>query len=213
MCFSATASFTSAAILTILGIGAIKAAGRHSPLRYFAATPLFFALQQLCEGIIWLSDTHNNVHYPSIVATHIFLIIALLFWPIWIPLVAWYPETNTLRKNLLLIPLICGILFDIYTGAHMYQRGIWSKIIDGHIAYPSYGPTGQFSIITLLYIIAGLAPLFISSVRYAWLLGTTIAGSLILTMAWYPNHIASVWCFFAALLSSLIILIVRANRR
>ncbi|HEV2601326.1 MAG TPA: DUF6629 family protein [Candidatus Babeliales bacterium] len=213
MCFSATASFASAAILAALGISAIKIAGRHSPLRYFAASPIIFALQQFCEGAIWISATNQPLDaLISIIAAHIFLIIAFLVWPIWIPLVAWYPETDRLRKNLLLLPLTSGILFGIHTVTRMYQQGVWAKITDHHILYPSYGSTEHVSLTSLLYCIAVITPLFISSKRYAWLLGTAIAGSLGFTLMWYSNHVTSVWCFFSAVLSSLVIYIVSMNR-
>ena len=60
MCFSATASFSAAAVL--LGIGTLTLrsalASRHAYRRRelpFAAIPLLFAIQQLIEGVIWLT--------------------------------------------------------------------------------------------------------------------------------------------------------------
>jgi hypothetical protein len=57
MCFSATASFTAGAVL--LGVGALTLrsalTSRQRHVLPFAAIPLLFAIQQLIEGVIWLT--------------------------------------------------------------------------------------------------------------------------------------------------------------
>ena len=78
MCFSATASFTAGAVL--LGVGTLTLrsalASRHSHRRRdlpFAAIPLLFAIQQLIEGVVWLTvsaeapplSTHRIVVVPE----------------------------------------------------------------------------------------------------------------------------------------------------
>lgn len=62
---------------------------------------------------------------------------------------------------------------------------------------------------SLLYILAVTLPCFASSVRHMWLFGIGISGSLLATMYLFPATIGSVWCFLAALISGLIIFIVR----
>ncbi len=54
MCFSATASFSAGAFLLGLGTLTLKSARRPRELP-FAAIPLLFAIQQLSEGVIWLT--------------------------------------------------------------------------------------------------------------------------------------------------------------
>jgi len=54
MCFSATASFSAGAVLR--GIGALTLKAARRPCEWpFAAIPLLFAIQQLIEGMIWLT--------------------------------------------------------------------------------------------------------------------------------------------------------------
>ena len=60
MCFSATASFSVGAILLGLGTLTLKAA-RRPPELVLAAIPLLFAIQQLSEGVIWLTDRKSVV--------------------------------------------------------------------------------------------------------------------------------------------------------
>lgn len=53
MCFSAPVSFSAGAVL--LGLGSAKRP-RELP---FAAIPLLFAIQQLSEGVIWLTFSYE----------------------------------------------------------------------------------------------------------------------------------------------------------
>ena len=54
MCFSATASVSAGAVL--LGIGTLTLKAANRPREFpFAAIPMLFAIQQLSEGVIWLT--------------------------------------------------------------------------------------------------------------------------------------------------------------
>ena len=54
MCFSATASFVAGSALVVLGVATLRATRRKSEIP-FAAIPLLFGIQQLVEGLLWLS--------------------------------------------------------------------------------------------------------------------------------------------------------------
>jgi hypothetical protein len=54
MCFSASVSFTAGTALIALGAVTLKKAGHGAELAY-AAIPLLFGVQQLIEGLLWLS--------------------------------------------------------------------------------------------------------------------------------------------------------------
>jgi hypothetical protein len=53
MCFSALASFTAAAGL--LGIGTVTVRRAGAARAAYAAIPLLFGIQQLLEGMLWLT--------------------------------------------------------------------------------------------------------------------------------------------------------------
>ena len=54
MCFSATASFTAGVLL--LGAGALTVRSARSPRELpLAAIPRLFSIQQLIEGVVWLT--------------------------------------------------------------------------------------------------------------------------------------------------------------
>ena len=84
MCFSATASFSAGAFL--LGIGTLtlrSAMAAHQPWALpFAAIPLLFAIQQLIEGVIWLTFRVDAPLLNSVL-THVYSFFSHVLWPVY----------------------------------------------------------------------------------------------------------------------------------
>ena len=59
MCFSATASFIAGTTLSVVGVAALKRTEAKTELP-FAAIPLLFGIQQLIEGVIWLTFSYDT---------------------------------------------------------------------------------------------------------------------------------------------------------
>ena len=84
MCFSAPASFSAAALLAIASVYSIRKASKSFlPL---ALIPLFFAIQQLLEGIIWVYINDPSLTSFVKLLSYSYLFFAYFFWPFWIPL-------------------------------------------------------------------------------------------------------------------------------
>jgi hypothetical protein len=79
MCFSAQASFGASAVLGIMGIYALHKAKQQE--RLLAIVPLFFAVQQACEGIVWLTYANPSQHFITAAATYSFCFFAYFFGP------------------------------------------------------------------------------------------------------------------------------------
>ena len=138
MCFSATASFTSSAILTGAGILALSRT-RSALERPFAAIPLLFAAQQFAEGCLWLGlgSSHDAGVRAS---TYIFLFFAQILWPIWIPISMMYMETDLIRRRILLLLSGLGGSLSIYMAACLIIFGSRADIIGHHIFYTDAYP-------------------------------------------------------------------------
>ena len=54
MCFSASASFVAGVTLSAAGVATLKQAKRKTEIP-FALMPLLFGIQQITEGVIWLT--------------------------------------------------------------------------------------------------------------------------------------------------------------
>lgn len=78
MCFSAAASFAGGVIICSIGVATLRKVDKPSQI-VFASIPLFFGIQQLIEGVVWLSLTYPLYYGPSMTPSYLFLIMADLF--------------------------------------------------------------------------------------------------------------------------------------
>jgi hypothetical protein len=58
-----------------------------------------------------------------------------------------------------------------------------------------------------------VVPFFVSTARLARTIGVALAASLVVTVIVQRDALTSVWCFFAAILSGLVLLAVDRERR
>ncbi|WP_394353509.1 DUF6629 family protein [Pedobacter foliorum] len=85
MCFSAPASFAAGVGLLLVGsIAMIKA--KTAAQRVLACIPIFFAMQQVIEGVLWLALSHAAYARWSDLVMYLFLAFAQTVWPILVPL-------------------------------------------------------------------------------------------------------------------------------
>ena len=209
MCFSATASFTAAAVAGSIGIATLwKAAGHHDrAILPIAAFPTLFALQQAVEGLLWLDLAQPAPGACRPFLTHAFLGYAEIFWPVFAPLAAWLIEPVQWRRRLILICVIVGGVLSAYLFMKMIGSPYTASAATGHIVYRndiSY-PKG----IEIPYVLATTISLLLSSHRMIQLLAVVILGGFAIAYWSYHQSYISVWCFFAAAASVIVYLFVR----
>lgn len=203
MCFSAIASFSAGTVLTAAGIVTIKKVSTKSQLA-FAAIPLLFGIQQLCEGFVWLSLTRQQYAHWQQAATHAFLFFAHALWPVWVPFAALLFETKQPQKTIIFGFFILGLLLSLGEIYCLSAYHVESRIYGHHIEYLITYPRPFVSVSEIVYGIVTLVPCFISSFKKMRWFAIVLAASLVLTAIFYQAWLISVWCFFAALLSVII---------
>ncbi|MCU0456644.1 MAG: hypothetical protein MUE74_10110 [Bacteroidales bacterium] len=211
MCFSAGASFAGSAVLVAAGYAAIRKVRKPS-WKPFAAIPLLFSLQQFSEGIIWLilrSGGHETILKFS---TTFFLIMALIVWPILMPLSVKLMEPSGKRRRILAVLISAGIILALYYAYCMIFYEFHPIIESHHIRYLGDWPKSLRNPAFALYILATIPPLFISGIRRMWIMGTLILISVIVSGIFFKVYLTSVWCFFAALISLVILWIIKEDK-
>lgn len=212
MCFSASASFTAGAVLTVIGIASIKKTKLPSEIP-FASIPLLFALQQITEGFVWLSLTNPDYAFLEEFSIHAFIFFAQVVWPIWIPFSFLKFEKNKGSNILGKVLTSLGIFLGCALGFYLFTRPVEAEIIGRHISYNQDYPE-KFSLLGgIFYIVVTIAPPFTSAIKKMWILGSVIFLSYIVTEIFYSQYVVSVWCYFAAILSALVLWIVIGNRK
>lgn len=199
MCFSATASFGAAGVLALAGSAALAKARkpREWPL---AAMPLVFALQQGIEGLLWLTVPAGHQAGRGLATA--FALIALVLWPLLTPLAVGLAET-TKRRWLILALAGPGVGVAGYsildTGNHPYMA--WPS--PHSLVYINDSPYPL--LMMLAYLVAVCLPPLLSSDPAVKLFGVVITLGLAITLGFFFVSLVSVWCFFAALASAILV--------
>ena len=109
MCFSPEASFAGGIIISAIGVATIKKVHKPSQI-VFAGIPLFFGIQQIAEGFLWMTLPLPDFIIIQKISTYLFLIMALVIWPFMIPLsVTLMEEDIGRKKNLRLLLLLRAV--------------------------------------------------------------------------------------------------------
>ena len=210
MCFSAGASFGASAVLSIIGTAAIMRA-RTVPQGLFAGIPMIFSIQQLAEGMLWLSLKDPQLTTFQPLFTYIFLAFALIVWPIWIPLTIRLLEKDAKRKKILTFFVFAGVLVSAATACAMLLYTTEVIPADHHLHYKIDIPSATGALIkifTLLYFATTIVTTFISTTKRMKWLGLAFLISYNVTIFFYSGSVVSVWCYFAALLSLVVFWII-----
>ncbi len=202
MCFSATASFSAAAALAGLGLLTIKSARtrRETP---FAAIPLLFAVQQLIEGVLWTSF-HADAAGVTRAMTLAYLFFSHVLWPVFIPASVMLIEPSPSRRRDLVVLVGAGVAVSAWLAYQTLTHAIESHPEGKHIEYVL--PLSLGIMTSVLYVLSTVASLVLSSHRMVRIFGVLTLAAFVATYAFYSHWWISVWCFFAALLSGVVLL-------
>lgn len=208
MCFSASASIGAGVVLTVIGVATIKKANKTIKLMPFACIPFLFGIQQMAEGVLWLTLPSSKWPMVQLIATNVFLVFAQVVWPILVPVALLLLDRDSIVKNYHKVFVIIGFIVGTYMAYCLASIGASAEIVGHHIAYQQNYPTTFRGFGITLYALATVGPPLISQVKRMWILGLTILVSYVVTAILYDHYILSVWCFFASIISLSIYLII-----
>jgi len=212
MCFSAGASFAGGIIISAIGIVTIKKVHKPSQI-VFACIPLFFGFQQIAEGIVWLTVPLPEYAGMQKIATYIFQTMALVIWPVMIPFSVLHMEKSKKKKKILFILLMVGVILSLYYSYCLLFLNVTPQIRGYHVQYNTDFPVTLTMIAFLFYLAVTITPLFVSSIKRTHLLAILMTFSCLVTAIFFKQYLTSVWCFFAALISGVILWILNDSRK
>lgn len=206
-------SFGAGAVLFAISIVAFSGA-RTSPQRALAAIPLLFSIQQITEGVVWLSLTTTHWAYLRLPATYIFLVFAQMVWPVYIPFCALLLEQHSGRKKIIGATLVTGTALAAYTAVLLALHPPAATAEMHHIRYTLDFALANKWYYGLLYFIPTILSLWLCSQRPLHLLGYLFLASYLFTRLLFHFYVISVWCFFGAIISIVTIAIIyRLNKK
>ena len=202
MCFSATASFSAGAVLLGVGTLTLKSVRRPRELRY-AAIPLLFAIQQLSEGVIWLTFRYEAPQLNTVM-THVYSFFSHVLWPTYVPLAVLLIEPPGRRRTVLLAFVATGGAVGAYLLYTLVAFPVVSRPTGQHIEYVS--PHFFAAVVMTLYLLSTTVSPILSTHRFVMIFGVLALLSFGAVYFFYAIWFISVWCFFAALLSAVVYL-------
>ena len=208
MCFSAEASFTAGVLLTVIGTETIRKIHKPSQI-LFASIPLVFAFQQITEGVLWLAMAHPGYAVLQKAMTYLFLVVAQFVWPILIPLSVCMIEEKKIQKRILIFLTTVGAAVGSYYLYRLVAYEPYALVGRKHLIYEGAPRNPLESGLLFVYAIATIIPLFVSSIKRMKIFGAIIGLAFAAAGLFYLNCLPSVWCFFAAVASFVVLFIVR----
>lgn len=200
MCFSAPASFVAGGALSAMGRVTLQRA-KHRFEIPFALIPLFFGIQQIIEGFVWLS--FGSVFLNQVV-TYGFVFFSHVLWPIWVPYSIMLLEKDRVRRKILVFFFGVGLAVGFSQLFYMFTLPVASHISLNSIVY--IVPNSFGKLMMILYLMATCLSCAFSTHRMVKFFGFSLFVSFVIAYRFYTVSCFSVWCFFAALLSLIIFL-------
>ncbi len=210
MCFSASVSFATGGAL--LGASALIYSKINLPRNswYLASIPVIFGIHQCSEGLVWLGTEEQISPLLAEIAKYFYAIIAICFWPFYIPLAMFwyqYPLHHIPLKIIIAIGAAVGLylLWAITIASPLWIRVNCDINSCESIAYLFKIPPFS-SHLDKVYLAAVIIPFALAkNLRIRYILGPAFLGSFVLakylqTMDNYP----SIWCYLAAIISTII---------
>ena len=200
MCFSAQASFLAGIGLSGFGIYILRAVKnkKEIPLK---AIPLMFGIQQLFEGVVWVTQSIPEYIFYNQISRYGFLFFALIVWPVWIPYSLYQITTEEKKKRCLAAFLGIGATVSSGLGWILWDKGAVALISCNHIEYILQVPKDLMGVSLVWYALATIVPFFVLKKKLFQQFGLLLAGSILISLLFFLNWFTSVWCFFSALLS------------
>ena len=199
MCFSATASLVAGTSLSAIGVATLTNVRQRSEIP-FAMIPLLFGIQQLTEGVLWLTFVHEAPQLKQAM-TYLYSGFSHVLWPIYVPFAIGVLEAVRWRRRALAAFEAAGMAVGLYLLYFLVTLPVVAQVVSKHVVYDS--PHFYLAPVIALYVAATCVSAFFSSHRFVNLFGVLALASFVLAYMIYAHALVSVWCFFAALLSVL----------
>ena len=204
MCYSAEASFVAAGGLSLIGALCVRDS-KPGPTRWISVIPLCFAVQQCAEGIVWLHlDDDFERTTLSWLARSIYLFFAYVFWLTYLPFSMWRNEKVPWRR------WTCLGLFGVaLTGGIRNMEAILTLDWTPQILCQSIDYKQSTLEQMLTYGVIVFVPLLITTVPKMRIYGLLALLFYLVSYVFYLETFTSVWCFYAAVVSAFIYIVVK----
>lgn len=210
MCFAPEADIVAGAVIGVISIDVI----RHHPQRRdyaLAALPPLLAAHSLIESLVWYADRDQVSETLGSLAAFVYILIAFVVLPTFVPLAIRSRETSQERRRLLAATSVVGVFVSAMSLWSLVVGPIEAQIEDYFIDY-NFDLAAPYVVVPL-YVVATCGAALLSSSRHILIFGVVNLAA-VLVLGWFlASGLASLWCGWATVTSIAIALFVRRDER
>ena len=210
MCFSAQADVVGGLVVTAIGLDVVRHVnGRHRHM-VLAALPLLLGVHQLVEAFVWWGlQGHVNAGLGR-VATWIYLLIAFVVLPVFVPLGVVLLEPRRRRRSAMLVFVVLGVAVSTVLLAAMVRGPAKAVLGHNHLSYSTDLRAGL--VVVVAYVIATCGSLIVSSYHDVAVFGIVNLVAVAVIARLTIDGFASLWCGWAAITSAAFAIHLRYGR-
>lgn len=201
MCFSATANFTATAVIATIGVATLRHVD-HPRAVLFASTPMLFALHQFAEGFVWLGLDGRIGPIAFEHAVFLFILYAQGILALLMPAAVLLMEPAGWRRWAIAGTTAIGAAVCAYAAYGVFAFPSRAFVDHHSIAYRN--PLTDSGWIAGGYVVATCGALLLSTHRVVRWFGVLNVLGLTVVMIVRGYAFTSVWCLYAAILSTMI---------
>jgi Family of unknown function (DUF6629) len=207
VCFAPQADVVGGLVVGAIGVDAFRhLRGRNSHL-LLAGLPLLLGAHQLDEAFVWWGLEGHVPHEVGRVALWIYLLIAFVVVPTFVPIAVLALEPTVQRRRTMMPFVVLGVAVSAVLLAAMLRGPIDVTEHPYHLAYSMNINHG--GLVVALYVVATCGALLFSGYRHIEIFGVANLIAVAL-LAWLTiDGFASLWCAYAALAAGAIALHMR----
>jgi hypothetical protein len=207
VCFSPQGDLAGGLVVVAIGVDACRhLRGRDTHL-LLAALPLLLGTHQIVESLVWWGLEGDVPHALGRLAMWVYLVIALVVVPVFVPLAILRLEPTARRRWLIAPFAVMGAAVAAVLLAQMIHGPVTARLASYHLAY-SIGLQDAIPIVGV-YVLATCGSLLLSGYRHVVVVGAANLVAVVVLARLTADGFASLWCFYAALVSGAIALHLR----
>ena len=210
MCFSAQADGVAGIVVAAIGVDAYRHLRGRSDHFLLATLPLLLGAHQLVEVFVWWGLQGHVSHEVGRVALWIYLFIAFVVLPVFVPLAVMALEPTSQRKWRMAPFVAVGAVVAAVLFTAMVRSPISAALRPWHLSYNVRMDHGV--LVVGLYVAAICGSLLFSGYRHIALFGLGNAIVVVLLAKLTADGFASLWCIYAAASAGSIALHMRYAR-
>jgi Family of unknown function (DUF6629) len=209
MCVSAEVDIAAAVVIGAVAVDAIRHIDRRDQI-LIGTLPAIFAVHQVIEVVVWWWAEGVVGASVGRLATWLYLLVALVLLPTWVPLAVRNIEPDQRRRNTIQAMVGVGVVTSAVLLWQLVDGDVDVRDQHWHLQYV-FG-LDRPNLVVAGYLVATCAPLLVASRPSLRWYGIVNVIAVAVIAALSVGAVVSIWCVWAAVTSVAIAIYLRREQ-